>query len=102
MRGAAPRLLAAGGLILALSTLAPAQTASPASASQAQQDSIRTTQPGPPGPSARDTSATAKSRADTVIVVKHQFNHREQIITGSIIMTCLALMMVTMNNYNPR
>ena len=27
---------------------------------------------------------------------------REQIITGSVVMTCLALMMVVMNNYNPR
>ena len=43
-----------------------------------------------------------KSRSDSVIVVKHHFNHREQIITGSVIMTCLALMMVAMNNYNPR
>ena len=102
MRAAAPRFLAVAGLILALLSRVPAQTPSPASAARAQQDSIRTTQPGPPGPSARDTSSASKSRADTVIVVKHQFNHREQIITGSIIMTCLALMMVTMNNYNPR
>ncbi len=44
----------------------------------------------------------AKSRADSVRVVKHEFNHRQQIITGSVIMSCLALIMVTMNNYNPR
>jgi hypothetical protein len=43
-----------------------------------------------------------KSRTDSVIVVKHSFEHREQIITGSVIMTCLMLMMVSMNNYNPR
>ncbi|MDB5050151.1 MAG: hypothetical protein JWO30_3222 [Fibrobacteres bacterium] len=55
-------------------------------------------------PSTKDTLAVTppKSRSDTVIVVKHAFNHREQIITGSVIMTCLALMLVTMNNYNPR
>jgi hypothetical protein len=47
-------------------------------------------------------AALHKSRSDTVLVVKHSFNHKEQIITGSVIMTCLALMMVTMNNYNPR
>ncbi len=35
-------------------------------------------------------------------IVKHDFNHREQIITGSVIMACLAMIMVTMNNYNPR
>lgn len=50
---------------------------------------------------AADTSRP-KSRADTVLVVKHRFNHREQLITGSVVMTCLALMMVVMNNYNPR
>jgi hypothetical protein len=52
----------------------------------------------------KDTSVVAKpkSRSDTVIVVKHEFNHREQIITGSVIMSCLALILVAMNNYNPR
>ena len=44
----------------------------------------------------------AKSRSDSLIVVKHSFEHREQIITGSVIMTCMMLMMVAMNNYNPR
>ncbi len=53
-------------------------------------------------PVSSDTTALPKSRSDTVLVVKHSFNHKEQIITGSVIMTCLALMMVTMNNYNPR
>lgn len=48
------------------------------------------------------TSTTAKSRTDSLIVVKHSFEHREQIITGSVIMSCLILMMVAMNNYNPR
>jgi hypothetical protein len=53
--------------------------------------------------STADSLAKApKSRSDSVIVVKHHFDHREQIITGSVIMTCLALMMVAMNNYNPR
>lgn len=62
------------------------------------------------GPIGSDQGATAdtslantpKSRTDSVIVVKHSFEHREQIIAGSVIMTCLMLMMVTMNNYNPR
>ncbi len=43
-----------------------------------------------------------KSRSDSVKVVKHAFNHRQQIITGSVVMACLAMIMVTMNNYNPR
>lgn len=51
----------------------------------------------------KDSAAVRpKSRSDSVIVVKHSFNHREQIITGSVIMTCLAVMLVAMNNYNPR
>jgi len=57
----------------------------------------RAAQPPPP-----DSLSLPKSRADTVLVVKHRFDHREQIITGSVVMTCLALMMVIMNNYNPR
>lgn len=48
------------------------------------------------------TTQAAKSRTDSLIVVKHSFEHREQIITGSVIMSCLMLMMVAMNNYNPR
>ena len=41
-------------------------------------------------------------RTDTVTVVKHEFNHRQQIITGSIVMACLAGILAVMNNYNPR
>lgn len=49
-----------------------------------------------------NSTQAAKSRTDSLIVVKHSFEHREQIITGSVVMTCLMLMMVAMNNYNPR
>ena len=42
------------------------------------------------------------SRADTTLIIKHHFNHRQQIITGSAIMAGLAMVMVVMNNYNPR
>jgi hypothetical protein len=52
-----------------------------------------------------DTAKAASrplNRGDTVLVVKHQFNHREQIITGGVIMACLVGMMAVMNNYNPR
>ena len=41
-------------------------------------------------------------RSDTTFIVKHHFNHRQQIITGSVIMACLATMVVVMNNYNPQ
>jgi hypothetical protein len=51
---------------------------------------------------AQDSSKGPKSRADTVSVIIYCFNHREQIITGSVIMTCVALILAVMNNYNPR
>jgi hypothetical protein len=50
----------------------------------------------------QDSSKGPRSRADTVLVVKHSFNHREQIITGGVMMACLALILAVMNNYNPR
>jgi hypothetical protein len=50
----------------------------------------------------KDSAKGPKSRADSVLVPKHKFNHREQIITGSVVMSCLLLIMVAMNNYNPR
>ena len=42
------------------------------------------------------------TRADTVAVVKHSYQHREQIVTGGVIMACLVGILVVMNNYNPR
>jgi hypothetical protein len=53
-------------------------------------------------PGTQDSVSHPKSRADTVLVIKHSFNHRQQIITGSVVMSCLTLMLVIMNNYNPR
>ncbi len=50
----------------------------------------------------KDAIVQVRSRADTVLIVKHGFNHREQIIAGGVIMACLAGMLVVMNNYNPR
>ena len=35
------------------------------------------------------------------IYVKREYNHREQVIVGSVVMLCVALAMVLMNNYNP-
>jgi hypothetical protein len=43
----------------------------------------------------------AKSRADSVVLIQHHFNHREQIVTGGVVMACIAAMMAIMNNYNP-
>jgi hypothetical protein len=106
----------AAGLSFGAPTSLGAPTA-PTSLSPAPRDSARVTPPSPPvglqspPDSLRNASSKTKpdsvslhpkSRSDTVIVAKHQFNHREQIITGSLIMTCLAVMLVAMNNYNPR
>ncbi len=33
--------------------------------------------------------------------VMREYNHREQLIVGSVVMLCIALAMVMMNNYNP-
>jgi hypothetical protein len=68
---------------------------------ESSRDATAGTPPSDSG--ARDSAAVRpKSRSDSVIVVQHGFNHREQIITGSVIMSCLVLMLVAMNNYNPR
>ena len=60
-------------------------------------DTVMTATP----PSPKDT-AKAKSRADSVVIIKHSFDHRRQIITGSVVMTCLLAVLAIMNNYNPR
>ena len=54
------------------------------------------------GPAVPDSTHRNLKRADTVLVVKHEFRHREQIVTGGVIMACLVSMLVVMNNYNPR
>lgn len=34
--------------------------------------------------------------------VKREYNHKQQVIVGSVIMLCVAIAMVLMNNYNPK
>jgi hypothetical protein len=79
-----------GILVLVLAAVLPAagQTPLPVSPS-ARADSLR-------------ADSTAVSRSDTTIIIKHHFNHRQQIITGAVVMGCLATIMVVMNNYNPQ
>ena len=55
-----------------------------------------------PFDSSKTTQVVPKTRTDSLTIVKHGYQHRQQIITGSVVMACLALIMVTMNNYNPR
>jgi hypothetical protein len=72
----------------------PARVSSlPPSAMASNQDSVRATP---------DSVHVVKTRADTVVLIQHRFNHKEQIIAGGVVMACLAAMMAVMNNYNPR
>ena len=34
--------------------------------------------------------------------VKREYNHRQQVIVGSVVMLCVVVAMVLMNNYNPK
>lgn len=34
--------------------------------------------------------------------IKRDYNHRQQVIVGSVVMFCIAVAMVLMNNYNPK
>ena len=34
--------------------------------------------------------------------VKREYTHRQQVIVGSVVMLCVAVAMVLMNNYNPK
>jgi len=52
----------------------------------------------------RDSSGIS-AKPDSNAVVKYQkreFNHTQQMVVGSVIMFCVALSLVAMNNYNPR
>ena len=40
-------------------------------------------------------------RGRTAAVCEREYNHRQQVIVGGVIMLCVALVMVMMNNYNP-
>lgn len=34
--------------------------------------------------------------------IKREYNHRQQVVVGSVVMLCITLAMVLMNNYNPK
>ena len=34
--------------------------------------------------------------------VKREYDHKQQVVVGSVVMFCVALAMVLMNNYNPK
>jgi hypothetical protein len=74
----------------------PISTATPDS------QAVVPTVPAPLAVTPQKPPAPPKSRTDSIPIVKHRYQHRQQIITGSVVMACLTLIMVTMNNYNPR
>ena len=59
-------------------------------------------------PGAKEAEADAsgglavETKKDPPKYVKRDFDHKEQVVVGSAMMACLALIMVTMNNYNPK
>ncbi len=79
-------------VVLSLATHALAQPLTPVRPAAASSDSLRV-------PAAADTASRGR---DTLQVVMHHHNHKQQIIAGSVIMACFAGIMVVMNNYNPR
>jgi hypothetical protein len=84
-------------MVLLLSfSLLPAQTLTPVLPPPAAADSAA-------GALKADSAAAKRvMRADTARVVMHNFNHRQQLVTGGAIMATLVSIMVVMNNYNPR
>ena len=34
--------------------------------------------------------------------IKREYNHKQQVVVGGVVMFCVALAMVLMNNYNPK
>ena len=34
--------------------------------------------------------------------IKREYDHKQQVVVGSVIMFCVALAMILMNNYNPK
>lgn len=49
-----------------------------------------------------ETTPTLQERfEDDIRYEKRQYNHKQQVIVGGVVMLCIALVMVMMNNYNP-
>jgi hypothetical protein len=50
---------------------------------------------------ALDSAEIQHQLSQTKFVIR-DFNHKEQVITGGVIMLCIILIMTSVNNYNPR
>jgi len=50
-----------------------------------------------------DTGMTLQQKnEENPSYVKRDYNHKQQVVVGSVIMLCVALAMILMNNYNPK
>lgn len=49
-----------------------------------------------------DTLSLQEKNEYNPAYTKREYNHKEQVIVGSVVMLCVALAMVLMNNYNPK
>lgn len=53
-------------------------------------------------------SADSLAAKDSLLIleepeyIERDYNHKQQVIVGSVVMFCIALVLVAMNNYNPR
>jgi len=50
----------------------------------------------------KDTVTLQQRNEENPSYIKREYDHKEQVIVGSLVMLCVALAMVFMNNYNPR
>lgn len=50
----------------------------------------------------QDTVTLQQLNEENPSYIKREYNHKQQVIVGSVVMLCVALAMVFMNNYNPR
>jgi hypothetical protein len=51
---------------------------------------------------ANDGRSPEQRFEDDPYFVKKEYDHKQQVIVGSVVMLCVALAMVAMNNYNPK
>lgn len=72
---------------------------------QEQQDSIQAEQNAgllfEDSISIADTNALSEEEK-TPQYIEREYNHKEQVITGGVVMLCIGLILVTSNNFNPK
>lgn len=59
-------------------------------------------EPGAKDSVAENGGLAVETKKDPPKYIQRDFDHKEQVMVGSAMMACLALIMVTMNNYNAK